>query len=679
MNVLETGDDVYNVYSHLEWFAERDFARRIANGRTAEDAKSDVKKALLATFFGSPVFAIRNYFYTVSKEGDLVKIDPWRGQTMLDYALECQRRRGLPQRIVEIKARQVGFTAWNLARAFWAALHPRMKVGVLVNDDDVAATLMLRVGEMYNNLPRWLRPMKRIENVKQLVLDNPNARERDTRPGLGSNISITVPNSLRGFTPNYFVWSEAAFCANWQEVSDGVISGMGAHGRSCVVLDTTPNGYDDFYWPLVQQSVARNPKWVARWDGPAPSREEIIAGGLGEPDDLKGWIPVFCPWRWHEEFTTKDEEADFGQLPMLDDKELQHLRATLGKKDEYGGEEELELTERYGVSLYRIAWRRFKINDNQGADPYMKLLKFRQEYPTTWRSGFLTFGRGAFDARGLDKLGTYLGPGSKYGPRPPLARGCLRRDDRGEVYVDQTFISDWLEVRVWALPDPHEEYCMGVDTALTYGHDGCDYTTFQIIRRRDRKQVAAMSARCDPDTYREQCYLAYRWYNNAYLGIEMEADGFDLAVTLWARGCTNQYFYQRSDVPPETNPTQGLGWETNNKSRWRLQNVLIAAIARKDANDQPEPDVIICDEQTMTEFQEVTRSPEGFIENTSGGHDDHFMSLGIALTIDEDPWKPYTRQRPRSKDSVPMNGLLDHIGFTVASRRSRNSPAYEDI
>lgn len=671
-----------NVYSHLEWYVEAELAKHYARGRTTEDAMPEVRDALLKTVLGSPVFAVRNFFYTVSKTSDLVLIDPWVGQTMLDYTLECQRRAGRAQRIVEIKARQVGFTAWNLARAFWAALHPRMKVGVLVNDDDVAATLMLRVGEMYNNLPKWLRPMKRIDNVKQLVFDNPSARARDRRPGLGSNIAITVPESLRGFTPNYFIWSEASFCKEWRKVNDGVIGGMGAHANSCVVIDTTPNGYDEFYWPLVQAAVERNPEWVAQWERKgAPTREEVIAGILGQPDDPNGYVPVFCPWHWHEEFTTRDEHPQ-GQLPPLTAKELQHLKATLGKREEFGGDEELELVNRYGCSLFRIAWRRFKIRDMQGADMFEKLLKFRQEYPSSWRGGFVNFGRGAFDVKGLDKLGTWTGPGSKYGPRPPLATGILRCDGRGEIYCDQTSISEWMEVRIWALPDPNERYVIGVDTASSYGHEDADHTVAIVLRRRDRKQVAVMDCQAPPVGewgYQDQVELLYRWYNNAYLGIEMEGDGFDLSHVLYKRGCTNQYYYRRNDTPTEKPPSDGLGWETNRKSRSSLQNAVIAAISLRDPEGKPEPDLIVCDQETYTQLTEVTRDPDGFIENTSGGKDDHFMALGIALAIDEDPWAPYyprVQQPPPRKD---LNALAAAVGFKVGSGGSRNQPTYDNL
>ena len=59
---------------------------------------------------------------------------------------------------------------------------------------------------------------------------------------------------------------------------------------------------------------------------------------------------------------------------------------------------------------------------------------------------------------------------------------------------------------------------------------------------------------------------------------------------------------------------------------------------------------------------EVKRDPEGKIENKSGGHDDKFMALGIALALSEDPWQAWTpRKRPEEKKKP--NPLITGLGF----------------
>lgn len=654
----------------------RDFARSIAGSRSLAAASDEIKRELLIQFESSPLFAIRNFLYTNSKDGELVALDPWNGQVILDLCLESQRRRGYPQRVVEIKPRQVGWTAYNLARAFWAAMQPRTKVGILVNDDDVAADLMLRIGAMYNNLPKWMRPMKRIDNPKQLILDNPNARERDERPGLNSLIHVTVPNALRGFTPNYFLWSEAAFCDDWEEVADGVMGGIALNKKSCIVIDTTPNGDDPFYKPLVYEAVARNPKWVAGWERKGvPTREEITAGILGEPDDPRaGWVPAFMPWFWHPEYDTQNENPE-GQLPAIDAGQIQHIKATLGKVEAFGGEEELELVQRYDVALSKIFWRRYKIqNDTLGNDPYEKLLTFRQELTHRWDAGFIKFGRGAFDSKGLDKLFRYMGPGSTYGVRPPAARGCLRQEPNGRIYMDQTFQSDFLEVRQWA-PAAEDRFVAFLDTANAYNSADSDSTIFMVMRRRDHKIVAMLDCKAPPNVYEEQVWLLYQYYNKPYTAIEMENDGYDLAYRFLKRGLRNQYYYKRTDVE-DPEPSKYLGWETNRKTRPLMQNALVRAIAAKDRDGNPEPDLIIPDQKTMQEILDVTRDPEGRIANHGAGHDDTVVSVMGCLAMCEDEWGGLFREPNVQEQKREMNSLIRGMGL-VAGSSNRNSPRYD--
>lgn len=679
---------VKELYRPDEWLDVGDYLNRCRAGRPIGSITNDLQVELFKQFYDSPVFAVRNFLYTTTKSSDLVKIDPWVGQTILDICLRSQQRRGFPRRVVEIKARQVGFTAWNLALAFHAALSPRVKVGILVNDEDVAADLSLRVGELYNNLPPWMRPMKRIDNPKQLVFDNPDPRSRDEHPGLNSRITITVPESLRGLTPSYFLWSEAAFTKDWQKVVDGVVAGIALNKKSCIVLDSTPNGHDDWFEPRVLEAVARNPKWVAQWErkGP-PTRAELIAGVLGEPDKPgAGYVPAFCPFHWHEEFTTQNDAPDnpswrSGQLPAIDGKELKELLGTLGKLDRYGGEEELELVERFGVSPWRLYWRRWKLdNDTMGADWYERLIKFRQEYGSDYRSMFITMGRGAFDAKGLDRLSRYIPSDGPWGVRPPAARGKLRRDNKGEIYLDQTFHSPHLEIRCWAPPESGELYAIGVDTATAWHSEDADYTVAQVIRRRDRKQVAVLTCKVPPHEYREQIALLYFWYNRAYLGVEIDNEGYDLVHQLQSLGCTNQYYYRRFDSDLWNEPTKGLGWETNMKTRSTLQNILVEEIARRGPGDKPEPGLIICDAITMSEFTEVTRDPEGRIGNWARGHDDHFFALGIALAIDQDPYHSgkISEKEVEKEERKHMNALVGRIGLDLKDFE-RNRPRYTDL
>lgn len=662
------------LYSDEDWLDVGEFLRRKAAGRDPATIAQELKYALAEQVVSSPIFTIRNFFYTVDKEKELVLQDPWAGQVILDLCIESQRKRGIAQNVVEIKPRQVGWTQHNIARLVWRSLQPRSSCMVLVNDEDIAEKIMLRINAIYNNLPKWMRPMKRIENTKSLVFDNPNSKEREHRPGLGSEILCTVPSGIRGITPNMLIWSECAFAKNTDVVVEGLFPSMGASANFCKILDTTPNGRDEFYYPLVMEAIERNPKWVAAWSRKEiPTRQQIIDGILGEPDRPKaGWVPAFFPAHWHPEYSTQDDSPQ-GQLPKLEDDELKYLKQTLGKLEQYGGEEETDLMNRLGMSIYRIAWRRFAIDTmTDGADHHERLVSFRQEFATDYLSCFSSMGRGAFDMKGLEVLGR--------GIRPTPMRGILRKDEKNRIYCDTMFQSDHIECKFWSLPDPQEAYVIGVDGSNAWYSEDADFTYAQLLRRRDNFQVGVMWAKAPPHVWQEQLELLYHWFNRAYLGIEMEGVAIDVAYQLYMRGCTNQYWYRRHDMDPMQGPGKGLGWETNAKTRGTAQNLLVKSIARRGEGGVAEPGLTLRDAETYKQLLDVTRDEYGIIANHNKGHDDAFFALMIAMVINEDPWNGWKDNYAAKEEAAPkVNPLIRKMGYPSFGDWSRNNPTYESL
>jgi hypothetical protein len=662
-----------SVYHPTDWMDLPRFVREVARGRDPQDCSYEIHAAITEKVASSPIFFIRNFLKTTTKDGDLVFQDPWLGQTLLDLCCESQRKRRIAQKVALIKCRQMGSTQHNLGRGFHRVMLPNMIGLLLVKDEDVASDIMERVGTFYNGLPAWMRPMKRIDNPKLLNLDNPRAEQRADRPGLNSKFICTVPSGMRGIRPNYFIWSEAAFYDNWKEVVEGPMSGMGASPAFCTILDTTPNGEDDYYYPLVMEALERNPKWVASWERyGAPTRQQVIDGILGEPDRPKdGWVPAFFPWHWHEEYCTQDEHPQ-GQLESLTDDEKKEIKQTLGKKDRYGGEEETELVQRYGVSLGRLAWRRWCIDNNTGGrDIYERLLTFRQEYATNYRSCFRKIGKSTFDLRGMDTLGRQI--------CPPVLRGKIREREKDHaLYVDQGFHSDWEELRVWATPQSDEDYVIGVDGSNDWQVPDSDSWVAQVLRRRDRKQVAVYEMKCPPSVVRENLRRLYLYYNRALLGIEMEGSAIAVARELFILGVTRQYRWKRMDVDPyKAVGMDYLGWETNVKTRPVMQNLLVEAIGNRDSEDRPDPSITLRDEKTYSQLAECTRDEWGKIANHSGGgHDDHAIALMIALAINQDVWEPQAIKKGKPPERQ-QNPLLEP--FFGSRPVGHNRPAYESL
>ncbi len=166
--------------------------------------------ALTGHMHDSYHFFACNFAHVADKHGKLTTLRPFVGQAILRVTLDSQLNAELPGRVAEVKARQLGWTVENIARGLHYVLDENRRGILLVDDDDVAAEQATRLGTMLNCLPSWMQPMRRIQNLKHLVFDNPNPKDRIDNPGLNAAFQITVPSSFRGVPPGFVCISEYA-------------------------------------------------------------------------------------------------------------------------------------------------------------------------------------------------------------------------------------------------------------------------------------------------------------------------------------------------------------------------------------------------------------------------------------------------------------------------------------
>jgi hypothetical protein len=301
---------VSGLYAPEELMSVRDYLTGIYGARVPADEEESIKWKLseIEMYHKSAMFAMSNYYRVPNKDGDLVPLRPFAGQAILDICIEAHRRVGEPQRTIGFKSRQVGWSTWMLGRTLHHTSSAQNKRGMfLVPDEDVANVMSTRMASMLNGVPRFLQPLRRIQNMKHIVFDNPNPKERIDNPGLNSELQITVPSPMRGIPPSHLTISEYSHMLPQDQfnVTSSILPAMPLSANSLVVIDTTPNGFDDFYEPLVREAVDLNPKWVKRLEQANRSytAEEILAGAIGQPENLyDGWLIAFERWDWHEEY-----------------------------------------------------------------------------------------------------------------------------------------------------------------------------------------------------------------------------------------------------------------------------------------------------------------------------------------------------------------------------------------
>lgn len=280
---------------------------------------------------------IENYLKIVNKEGKLLPLKFNYAQQILYDTIKKLRAENKLVRIIILKARQLGLSTGTggifCSNTF---LNFNMNTGIITHKSDATANLFKMYKLMYQNLPNQLKP--------SILKDNQNTLEFNNENGTGLNSSIkcmTAGSSGVGRSTTYqqLHMSEYAFWpGNKKDTFLGLVQTVPATPDSMIIIESTPNGYDDF---------------KDKWD-------DAVAG-------KSDFVPLFFPWFLNPEYRMEYNGFEFTS-------------------------EEQEMKKIYNLDNEQITWRRWCIKNNCSND----LDQFKQEYPSCPEEAFLSTGKCVF-------------------------------------------------------------------------------------------------------------------------------------------------------------------------------------------------------------------------------------------------------------------------------------------
>lgn len=399
---------------------------------------------------------IENYIKIRDKNSNIVPLILNKPQQKLYNVIREMKAKGLPVRIIILKARQMGFsTLTGGLMLSQTATHANKMAAIVAHQEDSTTNLFNMYKLMYENLPAPLKPSQKASNAKELVFNN------KSNTGLNSRIRCMTAGTGgvgRSFTINYLHISELAFWkGDVKETMLGLMQAVPNTPDSMVIIESTANGYEEYQ---------------ERWE----------AAVKGESD----FYPLFVGWN----------ELDEYAMP-------------------YSGfeltEEEHSLQEAYNLSLEQLEWRRWCIKNNCGGD----LNLFKQEYPICPEEAFLTTGNCVFDQdkimERLSKVPEPLYQGyfsydydDTHLGKDKLENPVFNKTDRGYI-------------RIYKEPEPDHTYTLSGDTA---GDTQGDYFAAHVIDNTTCEQVAVYHNMTDETLFaRQMVCLGYK-YNTALIAIE---------------------------------------------------------------------------------------------------------------------------------------------------------------
>lgn len=527
---------------------------------------------------------IEEFLKIKTKDSEIIPFKLNKPQLKLYDLLKRQSEAGKPQRVIILKARQMGFSTLTEAILFKrTATKANVNSGIIAHKDDATTNLFNMSKLFLEELPEQLKPKTKASNAKEIIFD-----DRDGN-GLRSKVKCMTAGGDgigRSDTFQNLHLSEVSSWTHAKEILDGLLQAVPNKPNTLIIIESTAKGYDYF---------------KELWDKACD----------GEND----FEPLFCAW-W---------ELDEYRLPCGE------LELT---------EEEQELKELYNLDNEQIAWRRWCIRNNCGND----VNTFKQEYPSCPEEAFLASGECIFDKDIIVSQIEHNRPlisGWKRGEFEYKKTMHPVKNEKGEVVAIDKRISDikFIE-KENGLITIHQEpsvkrnadneiiakrrYTIGGDTAGL----GLDYYTAKVVADDTQETVATLrKQRIDEDKYADQVYCLGKYYHDALIGLETN---YSYAPTKELVELDYPNLYQRKRFETTTREIQKIfGFETNRLTKPIILQSLVTTMRENVAAE--------CDITTLREMLTFVRKENGKQEAQEGYHDDLVMAKAIAnyISIEE--------------------------------------------
>lgn len=558
-----------------------------------------------------PKVYIPNFLKIRNKEADLVKFIPNQPQKRLRDTIQSLRDQKKPVRIVILKARQMGFSTYTEADCFHQTVTNKMFSSTIIAHEEQASQNLYNMFKRYfENLPDVIRPMRKRNNAKELLFENPTLDDFEKRknPGLQSSVKVaTAKNTATGRsqTINYLHASEVAFWDNPKETFTGLLQCVPHSAKSTVIMESTANGVGDYFYDMWQNAV----------------------NGKNE------FIPLFFAWFEMDEyslpFDSEEEKEEF----------IKEVNYTY--KDSEGNTvytEEYEIMKDHNVSYEQLKWRRWCINNNCNGD----IEQFHQEYPSTPEEAFIASGRPRFSISAIKDYRRQAKDGDI---------GRLEYSGSNVVFVPD--ING--EVEIWKHPEKNKAYAIGADVA-----EGLINGDFSVAYVGDDDFDICMKYRThiDPDLFGAELVKIAKFYNDAYIGCENNNHGGSTLRAIQEREYWNIFFTKSYDKIADV-VSKKIGWSTNARTKPLMINKMAEYVRNKWLG--------IKDKTLIQEMFTYVIEDNGSTNAQTGCHDDTVMACAILLQVLlEGKGENFVPFVP-SEDSYPTKKTYKRLGMSFGA------------
>jgi len=495
------------------------------------------------------------FLWIIDKKRDLIPFKLNSTQKIIDNLIqEKQISKGKPVRAYILKPRQIGSSTYAQGRLFHANTTIRHTKGFTVAHDSDTAIEIHNISEKFlqffdNGTYKDFKPRVKYHSKKSgIVFSNKG-------DGMfSSSITETAGNVNigRAFTITHLHLSEAARYINAKNVALSLINAIpdpNINPNTMVIIETTACGMDEFFY------------------------QGFKAAERGDNE----YLAIFVSWA--------DDPTYEMNVPYK------------FKLDS----EELKLQKEYGLSLRKLAWRRWCIQNKCDNDVEL----FHQEYPLNAEEAFLYAGEAAFDSASLR---WYINNNVQAGIRGYLEDNKFIESSKGNL-------------EIFKMPEGGKRYVIGADAAE--GLEKGDWSAGVPLDIENLDQVALLRGKIPPDIFGKELSKLGYFYNHAFIGVEAKQYGWAVLNELVNLNYRKLYHRKTWDER-KRKKTKKLGWLTTEKTRPIMIDTLRKIIREKEIGIRSK--TIISECSTFV-------NNNGKLQASSGCYDDTVIATAIALMI----------------------------------------------
>ena len=510
-------------------------------------------------------YAAQNYFWISDKAGNDQLLRLWDGQELLLQKMEDMKNRGKAQRVIVVKARQLGLSLFGNSMVFWQCVFKQNRKGLIVSEDQDQSVNLFNnyLSPMYRQLPWWLRPRFSSFKLEEGIVFDVPVKEG----GVGLKSAIRVQWATRkgglgqGYKLNAFHGSEFTAWANLREsLEEDLKYALVNHQDTIAILESTAKGAGTashaFYNKCVD--LAERSDWEAVFLPYFFETTRVLAPPQG--------------WKLGEE-ETRMRSVVYENWVQCGNKGCRRFFNRRRGKGNRDGETcpvcNISKLEPYTLTTDQIY---FIVNEKINASNPKSI---KQELALTAEEAFIAGGEQVFSEKAVENL-EYMVEKS-----PPPKKGFFDRhgffhgfdsdDLTRKCHLAGCSVHHETEphhLSVWEDPIPGANYQIGVDVGFGKGKDDSVAWVNRVgVKGADDVHVATfVSNIIEPIELAYELAKLGRWYNDAMVAIEYNSPGNSTADQL-LQNLTYPNIYKKRTY---STAASAFHWQTQQNTKPKL-------------------------------------------------------------------------------------------------------------